>query len=132
MTYALLQAKKTAELRAELGKPVRVTLPWPPKELSPNARVYWREKNQAVGQYKTACWAILTQHRIKLKGKTKFKITFCEPDRRARDTDNLIGSFKAGQDALSLVTIVNDRLFEITYARGEPIKGGAVEIEVLA
>lgn len=107
-----------------------VTLPWPPKNLSPNNRGHWSKRAAANKAYKEACWGILLASRELLKGVSRFSITFRRPDRRKMDMDNAISCFKSGQDALAIVTGVNDRHFVMTYAFGEPVKGGAVIVEV--
>lgn len=61
----------------------------------------------------------------------KFKVTFHPPDKRKRDRDNIIASFKAGQDGLADAWGIDDNEFEITYALGEPRKGGAVIVEAI-
>ena len=132
--YQIMKRKTTEALKAELGKVddvVVVSLPWPSTLLSPNARICWATKASVTKRYKKACWGLLMEKRRLLKGRTKFKITFRRPDRHAMDMDNAIASFKAGQDAMSIVTGVNDRLFQCTSVFGEPVKGGAVEITVL-
>lgn len=105
-----------------------ITLPWPPKELSPNARVHFMVKARATKAYKFDCWASLAAHRSALRGRTEFRVTFCPPSSRRMDTDGMIARFKPGQDALSDITGIDDSKFVMTYARGEPTNGGAVKI----
>lgn len=105
-----------------------ITLPWPPKELSPNARVHYMVRARAVKAYKFDCCVTFCQHRSALRGRTSFAVTFHPPSARRFDRDNLIARFKAGQDALSDITGVDDSKFVMTYARGEPRKGGAVVV----
>ena len=45
--------------------------------------------------------------------------------------DGMIASFKHGIDAIASVMGVDDYDFSISMHRGEPIKGGAVMVEVL-
>ena len=108
-----------------------IQFPWPPKQLSPNARVHWAKKANAAKHYKADC-LMLVIRRSGIVGQSKFKIMFSPPDKRKRDADNLIASFKAGFDALSIATGIDDSKFEWTYVRGEPVKGGAVIVEVLS
>ncbi len=110
---------------------MQIAFAWPPKQLSPNARVHWAKKAKATKAYRTECYLSALLYHVKLKDKSKFKIVFSPPDKRKRDADNLIASFKAGFDALSAVTGIDDSKFEWTYVRGEPVKGGAVIVEVL-
>jgi crossover junction endodeoxyribonuclease RusA len=108
-----------------------LTFPWPPKQLSPNARVHWAVKAKVAKSYRSDCILTARKEWIDLVGKSKFKIIFLPPSRRRNDADNQIASFKAGFDALSFMTKVDDSKFEWTYVRGEPVKGGAVIVEVL-
>jgi crossover junction endodeoxyribonuclease RusA len=108
-----------------------ITFPWPPKEISPNARVHWAVKSKLTKGFKNDCLNCAVQYKKELKAQSKFKIVFCPPDKRKRDADNLIASFKAGFDALSVVAGIDDSKFEWTYVRGEPVKHGAVIVEVL-
>jgi len=65
-----------------------------------------------------------------IKGRKAFKITFLPPDNRRRDLDNCVGAFKAGQDALAKMVGIDDSHFDVSYSRGDPVKGGAVIVEV--
>jgi crossover junction endodeoxyribonuclease RusA len=108
-------------------------LPWPPKELSPNKRLHWARKSKATKAYREACGLLMLAETeassIQAEG-LNLDITFCPPDKRRRDRDNMIASFKAGQDAISDVVGIDDRHFIPTYRVGEPIKGGAVVIRI--
>jgi crossover junction endodeoxyribonuclease RusA len=57
-------------------------------------------------------------------------VTFQPPDKRRRDRDNLQASLKAHFDGIADALGVNDSLFVPTYAIGEPVKGGAVRVEI--
>jgi crossover junction endodeoxyribonuclease RusA len=137
MTTALqvMRRNTTDRLRAEMGqeeKPLKITLPWPPRDLHSNAREHWAAKARITKSYKTDCWYLFMEHRHKIKGKTKFALTFCPPDNRRRDMDGMESSFKAGIDALSIATGVDDYFFEFEKpVRGDPVSGGAVIVEVV-
>lgn len=105
-----------------------IQLPFPPAKLSPNARTHWAVKARTFKQYKFQCLALLSQHRKSLKGRDAFGIRFCPPDARRRDLDNMLAAFKAGIDALSEVTGVDDSHFCFALGKGDPVKGGAVVI----
>jgi crossover junction endodeoxyribonuclease RusA len=60
----------------------------------------------------------------------KMQITFCPPDARRRDRDNMIASCKALMDGLSDAIGIDDRHFIPTYQIGEIRKGGAVIVEI--
>lgn len=63
-------------------------------------------------------------------GTIPMTITFNPPDRRQRDDDNAIASFKAARDGIALGLGVDDRVFRPTYVFGDPIKGGRVLVEI--
>lgn len=105
-----------------------ITLPWPPKELSPNARCHWATKARAFKAYRLDCWACFTGFRVALRGRNSFGVTFHPPSRRRGDIDNMFASIKAAIDALAQITGIDDSAFSFTIAKGEPRKGGAVVI----
>lgn len=109
-----------------------VTLPWPDKRLSPNARLHWATKARATKASRNeALWAFWAAGARKLKiGAPKITMTFCPPDRRRRDRDNLIASMKAATDGIADALGIDDSKFETTYRMGEPVKGGAVLVTV--
>jgi crossover junction endodeoxyribonuclease RusA len=111
-----------------------LTFPWPPKALSPNARVHWSKKAKATAKYKDDCWRcgwVAMVQGQSLKARDTFRLVFCPPDNRRRDSDNMLASFKAGFDALSALTGVDDSKFQWSFSRGEVVKGGAVIVEVI-
>ena len=119
---------------------VIVTLPWPDKRLSPNARLHWRAK---VGPKQAA--RIASQHyalaskgfysvRDALKGTEgpiPVAVRFYPPDRRHRDDDNMIGSLKSHRDGIAEVLGVDDRRFRPHYFFEQPEKPGRIEFEIL-
>ena len=110
---------------------ITIRLPWPPKELSPNARVHWAKKAKAAKQYRELAWA-----QTLLNGDAdapidwiecyNLRLTFHPPDRRRRDLDNMLASIKAGIDGIADAIQVDDQHFSLTLQRGEPTKGGEV------
>ena len=92
-----------------------VTLPWPPKELNPNARGHWSKRSKAAKAYRKACWALALQAGIKIdwEGDVHLWLTFFPPDLRHRDDDNMIASFKSGRDGLADALGINDKRFRI-------------------
>lgn len=64
-------------------------------------------------------------------GALALSLTFCPPDKRRRDLDNLLAAMKPDFDGVSQALGVDDQLFEpLTLRRGEPVKGGRVVLEV--
>lgn len=114
-----------------------ITLSWPDKRLSPNARLHWRAKVGPKQSAKiNAGWATVaakgfheTRERLaEGDGPILMTITFFPPDKRSRDDDNMIGSLKAARDAVAETLGVDDRRFRPTYQFAEPCKPGRVEI----
>lgn len=113
---------------------MRIVLPWPTSDLSPNARGHWAIKARAKKAYRAACAA-----QARSQGLTRMdaerlhlKITFVPPNRRARDLDNLLASLKSGLDGLCDVLGVDDSKWSIEISKAEDRIGGFVEIEVMA
>ena len=110
-----------------------IELPWPPRPLSPNARVHWREKNSIGKKYEEAAhWATLAAGYRDLTHYTglMLHIVFHPPSARRADIDNMLASIKKGIDGISKATGVDDAKFEITMKRSAPIKGGKVSIAI--
>lgn len=111
-----------------------VTLPWPPKELSPNQKPHWAKKNKVAQEYKAACgWACKA---AKLKapdtdGKIFVWIDFYPPDRRRRDEDNAIAAMKHGLDGVAKAIGVDDSRFKLVPFFHEQI-AGMVKIRLTA
>lgn len=105
-------------------------MPWPPKELNPNARVHWSVKAKHSKWYRTECHLLTLKAGIKAPtGKLVLALEFVPPDRRARDDDNLIAAFKAGRDGIAAALGLNDGQF-MTEPRmsTETCKGGMVRV----
>ena len=109
-----------------------INLPWPPKELSPNARIFWAKKSKIAKKYRLDC-KFLSVNKIVLPESEKLHlwITFYPPDRHKRDDDNLIASFKSGRDGLADALKVDDNRF-IThpFVSDCVVKGGCVSIRI--
>lgn len=97
-----------------------LSVPLPPKELSPNARLHWRPVADAKKNYRKQCWAMcLAQNPPKFGGnQLPVEITFYPPNKRKRDKDNLIAAFKAGQDGIADALGIDDALWVQTYHMG--------------
>lgn len=109
-----------------------ITLPWPPKELSPNARVHWAPKARAVKKYKADCIILCKAakiHKLDAFEITLF-ITFFPPNNRKQDGDNMLASIKPAIDAISFCTGVDDSKFKFEIWKGDQIKGGEVHIKL--
>lgn len=108
-----------------------VTLPWPPKELSPNARLHWAALARAKRAYRHACALQAMAQGVRRVQATKLHLSlnFYPPSRRAFDLDNALARMKAGLDGLADVLGVDDRHWELSIKRAGEI-GGYVKVEV--
>ncbi|MBL4940341.1 MAG: hypothetical protein JKY81_01610 [Colwellia sp.] len=120
---------------------IRVTLPYPPAKLNPNKRLHWAVKAKAVKAYRHDCYllakSVMFSTRTKAaicafacENKLPIKIIFHYPDKRRRDRDNAIASFKAGADGVADAIGVDDADWTPTYLVGDVVKGGAVVIKI--
>jgi crossover junction endodeoxyribonuclease RusA len=91
-----------------------ITVPLPPKALSPNARVHWAVKAKVTKQYRAACAMAYHCSRVPpLFPPVKIHLDFylarvplAYDAYFAKDADNARSSFKAGQDALADAGII--------------------------
>lgn len=113
---------------------MRILLPWPTSDLSPNARGHWAIKARAKKAYRATCAAqARSQGLTRLNDeRLHLKITFVPLNRRARDLDNLLASLKSGLDGLCDVLGVDDSKWSIEISKADDRIGGFVEIEVNA
>lgn len=117
---------------------MKVTLPWPDPSLAPNRKNgrHWGAVHAAkCKRLGDACILTLKAMRqagyVPPAGTLALVVTFHAPDKRRRDLDNLLSAMKADFDGISQALGIDDRLFDpLTLRRGEPIKGGAVILEV--
>jgi crossover junction endodeoxyribonuclease RusA len=109
-----------------------IRLPWPPRELSPNARVDRRAVAGIRKRYREACGWTVKHQGIRPMGNAPLHVdlTFCPPDKRPRDLDNMLASAKAALDGLSDAIDCDDRYWSLTIRRGEPMPGGALMVRL--
>lgn len=109
-----------------------IELPFPPANLSPNARLHWRALAKAKKAYKSECaWTLFQTPVPDLpNGRIPVSIVIAPPDRRKRDRDNLQSSLKYALDELAKHWGVDDYLFDPSYQFADPVKGGRVVITI--
>lgn len=117
---------------------MKLTYPWPDKGLSPNARLHFRAAAKLKAQAKEAatyltydqlpCGIREARQHFAGDGPIAYQVTFYPPDKRHRDDDNMIGSFKAARDGIAAALGVNDRRFKPHYIFADPEKPGRVEV----
>lgn len=109
-----------------------IDLPWPPKELNPNARLDRRKVAPIKKKHRNDCYLmtrVTTKERI--SGRHHIALTFFPPnDWRQRDLDNLLASMKAGIDGVADALGINDREFDpVTISMAET-KGPLVRLTI--
>lgn len=117
---------------------MRIELPWPDSSLAPNRKNgrHWgavhsaKVKRLADARYLTL-YAMRSTGYVPPAGALALSLTFCPPDRRRRDLDNLLASLKADLDGVAQAMGVDDQLLEpIMLRRGEAVKFGRVVLEI--
>lgn len=123
--------EKNGDRVAQVGSQTwSVDLPWPPKELSPNARQNWAKAARARKAYRARCGAIGTAAGGRVLAgvseRLRVHLAFFPPDRRPRDWDNLLASMKSGLDGLADATGVDDSRWTLSFDLLDPVPGGQV------
>ena len=111
-TSSALAAPQTRQARSDAsmtpdGMSIRIVLPLPAKQLSPNARVCWQAKARAVKQYRSISFFVSQRFPSRWKAAEVESVFFFR-DRRRRDRDNLLASLKAAFDGIASAGIVDD------------------------
>lgn len=113
----------TPEDLAGLPAGPRVVVPYPPGELSPNARTRWGSIKKKKS-YRRDCafeaWSAglhKLRHLVRaIEGDVPVRIDFFPPPSALRmDHDNMIAAFKAGQDGIADTLAIDDRRFAPAY-----------------
>lgn len=107
-------------------------LPWPAKELSPNARVHHHAKSKAVKAYREGAYWLTRARDLSVPDSEEvfLLIDFYPPDKRRRDLDNMLSAFKAGLDGIADALEVNDHRFSLVIRRRAPRKGGEIVVRM--
>jgi crossover junction endodeoxyribonuclease RusA len=118
---------------------LEIILPWPDPNLAPNRRLgkHWTSTAaskasarhdgyiSAVKVSKGAYWPFVDMERIPLH------LTFCPPDKRRRDLDNLLSTQKHMLDGIAEGLGFDDRKFcPITLTWGDVTEGGCVVVRI--
>lgn len=110
-----------------------ITLPWPDKRLSQNARVHWAVRAKATKAARTAAGWATKAAKVKIDGEGAIylHVYFYPPDNRRRDGTNMLGSLKAALDGIADALGVDDVQFRVSYEVCRPHnKAGEVRIVV--
>lgn len=108
-----------------------VTFPWPPRELSPNARSHYMQKHKAAKKYRLDCFYLAKEAGVAAPadGPVNLRIEFIPPDHRPRDLDNMLASIKYLLDGLAEALGVNDKRFTLALSVSDQV-GGMVKVKI--
>ncbi len=104
------KGRKIAEKPVQIFDILRVELPLPAHQLSPNARVHYQVRARATSEAKdmVVCAVLEQRERGKPLAQAIVTVSFVLPDQRRRDHQNLIAGSKAYVDGLVLAGIIED------------------------
>jgi len=111
---------------------IELTMPWPPRELHPNARPHWAIKSRKAKAYREACYfQALEQGATEWAndGPISFTLTFYLPNKRKHDDDGLVAAFKSGRDGIADALKIDDNRFVTTFSIA-PAIGGMVKVAI--
>ncbi|HYG07332.1 MAG TPA: hypothetical protein VD865_13135 [Stenotrophomonas sp.] len=114
---------------------LELTLPWPERLLHPNSRPHWRPKATATKSARETAQVLAMAAGWKAaqlpEGRLHLWIDFYPPDRRRRDDDGLLASFKAARDGLAQALGIDDsRFVSHPMLREEVRPGGEVHVRI--
>ena len=111
---------------------IAIDLPWPSRDLHPNARKHWTAKARATKAARVeAGWAAKAAGVKRIAaGSLAVTAVFSPPDNRRRDTDGMLSSIKAYFDGIADVIGIDDSAWQLSIRRLPMLKGGAVRIEI--
>lgn len=113
-----------------------LSLPWPARELSPNARCHWRKKARAAKAAKEEGYYAMLEAKLRngehtLEGPLELLLILRPPDKKRRDDDNVLASLKNFRDGVFKALGMDDSLVRRTVIEwGEPTPGGRVVMTV--
>jgi len=114
-----------------------VTLPWPDRLLHPNARTHWGRKAGATKAAREMAMALALQagwrRALVPEGRLDLWVDFYPPDRRRRDDDGMLASFKAARDGLAQALGIDDsRFYSHPRLLDEVRPGGEICVRITA
>ena len=112
-----------------------VRLPWPHKDLNPNARVHHQARARVAAVAKEAAW-VETLNQLSVRERKALSeretlhlaITFRPPDERKRDLDNMLAAAKSTLDGFAHACLIDDYKFSLSLRRAAKVKGGEIEV----
>lgn len=107
-----------------------IDLPWPPRDLHPNARCHWTRRHRATKKAREAAQWLSCSYGPIEADRLNVTLTFFPPDNRRRDIDGMLSACKALIDGVSDSLEVDDSKWAISIRRGDVVKGGSVRFEI--
>jgi crossover junction endodeoxyribonuclease RusA len=108
-------------------------LPFPPTQLSPNARLHWAKVSKWKKAYKHACWEQVLLQKVQVDQgdcKLKLELVFHRPIKRSMDLDNLLARMKSGLDGVCLGLKIDDKRFDPVVVSIADEVGGFVMVKI--
>ena len=120
----------------QADRALELVLPWPSKDLSPNARVHFRVKARATKLARQT--AVVLAHEAGWRalqlpaGKLHLWVSFHQaPGKALPDDDNMLGRFKAYRDGIAQVLGIDDKRFiSHPVVSSERRPGGQVVVRI--
>lgn len=112
--------------------PAHVDLPWPARDLHPNARVHWAVRAKAAKAARlNAAWSAKAAGFGRMEAEAiQATVIFTPPDNRNRDEDGMLTSCKAYLDGIADVIGVDDSKWRLSIRRETPRQPGGVRVEL--
>lgn len=116
-----------------------LVLPWPDRTLHPNERPHWRVLAKAKKAARENACILAKVHfaqrpqDFKKAGRLDLWIEFYPPNKRRRDDDGLISSFKSYRDGIADALGIDDSRFVTHPFVSDKVRpGGVVEVRITA
>jgi crossover junction endodeoxyribonuclease RusA len=111
-----------------------IELPFPPKSLWPNGRAHWAIKHRAATSAKLDAFMSMKGYLATMQAPAvpaRIVYTIRPKTRNPIDRDNCVAAMKAYQDGICAALGIDDSTLDTPkIIMGEPVKGGAVIVEV--
>lgn len=115
---------------------ILLRLSWPAPALWQNRRVHWAQRAKAAAAAKREAWGEARRRGVERleTDRPRLVFAFYPPDARRRDLQNMPATQKAAIDGIAQAMGCDDARFRCVWPEtwAEPVKGGAVLVEVTA
>lgn len=112
---------------------MQIRFPFPDRKLSPNSRIDRRYATKERDTARQIGFWLVKDAGWSFSGKLPLELTFIirPPDKRRRDDDNVLSSFKSYRDGMFQALGLDDSLIKRTVIeRSEVEIGGAIYVEL--